>query len=70
MHLRSHKGKKIHPRAREFLKVGSKLENGKMNESVNIRLNISARLQLKIVSLRQGAEGLCKSHNKIHSSQY
>lgn len=70
MHLRSPEGKKIHPRAREFFKVGSKLENGKMNESGNIRLNISAGLQLKIVSLRQGAEGLCKAHDKIHSSQY
>lgn len=70
MHLRSREGKKIHPRAREFLKVGSKLEDGKMNESGNIRLNISAGLQLKIVSLGQGAEDLCKSHDKIHSSQY
>ena len=57
MRLRSRKGKKIHPRAREFLKVGSKLENGKMNESVNIRLNISARLQLKIV-FKTGGRGL------------
>ena len=58
MHLRSREGKKIHPRAREFLKVGSKLEDGKMNEYGNIRLNISAGLQLKIVSLRTGGRGL------------
>lgn len=70
MHLRSLEDRKIHPRAREFLKVGSKLEDGKMNESGNIRLNISAGLQLEIVSLGQRAEDLCKSHDKIHSSQY